>query len=604
MGKISIAFILLCLSLSMSACGNTTEKDRFNLLFNHPDSEGFIWKSNNGITPKTDSSELINSKHPIYYEAFFIPLYNLHDLKINLSQTFVFPSSFREAKELEIAIHNKSIGMNSLKLKIAGVDTLGYIVKTDSIDIDSHGEWSEKSIKIGFDNIQLFTVAIIGDGKLDHFPKKGEIPRLYLDRMSITIDGKSINRIKEINNFRAWDDEVLHGEEVYPLNMKGIPNNFIKETGMDQKRVIALGETVHGSKEINETVLEIAKSAIMNNNCKLILNELSLPVSMKINLFLQNKLEEREIANIREELREFHICLPAFIDFLSWLREYNKTTERKVMVFGLMDTYKFIESPLYGYLFAFYNNENRSLLFPLLEKLHRKKLKEAFDFVTDNSEDLKQILNKDEFFLFKHSLENLSKIETEEMHLNTDNYDYYMWLNAKKIISEYLKEDESVLIHAHYAHVKKNGGLLHGDPTIMHMGAYLYDFYKDDYGVIGITVGKGTITSREQTSEKFTIIDLEEPGSGSIEKIFLSQDDSLFYYPSKRLCHNVYSMRYIGNRASTFTKKELFDCLKTNTDGFIFIRNSDSFKDNYPYSDNYFWDRGIERAAFLKKKNL
>lgn len=581
---------------------NSIEVDRFNLMFNYSESSDFIWKSSELTKPKIDSLELINSKHPIYYEArkhnFFVSDFYL--LKVGLSQIFVLPPSSCGGRMVEITIHNKSIGMNSLKLKVVGLDTLGNIVKTDSIDINSNSKWNKKSLHIYFDNIQYFTIGIIGEGAIGPFPEKKEIPRLYLDRMSIAIDGKNINQIGEINNFSIWDDEVLNQKDVYLLK-KNLPENFITEIGLNRKKVFAIGETVHGSKEINETVFQIAKNVIMNNKCKLILTEMSLAVSLKINLYLQGKLAENEIINIREEIRDNHIYLPAFMEFLLWLREYNKTIERKVLFFGLMDSYEFIEAPLYGYIFTFYNQENKKILLPLLEKLHKKKLKVALDFVTDNSEKLKQILDKDEFFFFKYALENLSKIETGEIQLNLDNYDYYMWLNAKNIISQYLNENESALIYAHYSHVKKKKGS-HIDPTIAQMGFYLNGYYKDSYCVIGLTVGEGRITSREQMSNKFTTIDLDVTGSGSIEKVCLQQNHALFYYPSKKLLHNIYSIRDIRNKTSPFSKNEIFNCLKVNADGFIFIRNSNNFKDNYPYSDNYFWDKGIERAAFLKKE--
>ena len=622
-------FVILFISLATSACTHPTE-DRFNLMFKFSDTADFVWSSKSAKAPMIDSAEFINSKYPIFFEAqkldnMLFDHFKIWYLKIALFQLFVMPSKFYD-KDVEISIHNKCIAIDSLQLKISGINSSGDVVKTDSLDINNDNEWEYKTLKIRFENIEYFTISLVGgsilkpmfqinehslvtdaDGKVlrpEEFEmlmpefEKRPIPRLYLDRISITIEGKDINQIQEINNLCSYEKEKLIPEYVHPLSCD---TDLIKNMQLKNKKIIALGETVHGSENINETVFLLAQHAILHNNCKWILTELELASTLKLNLFTQGKLPEEEISTIREEMRENHLSMKAFTDFLLWLREYNKTVDKKVVILGLLDQYDFIEAPLYDYIFAFYNEEHKKILLPLLKHLHKRELIEAYDLVTQHSEKIKQILGENEFSFFNHALSNLAAIERKQKDLVTvDNYDYNMWTNAETFISMYPQPDETVLIYAHYEHVKKKEGTQQ-DPCMFVLGNYLNARYKDDYSVVGLTVGSGNITTREMLSHTFTTTNLEKTSAGSFEAMCLYQKDSCFYYPSDRLPHNIYLIRHIGNKENVFKNNVIYSCLKANTNGFIFIRNSNSFKDDDPvYEGNFFWDKALKRAAFLK----
>ena len=601
--KLKLFSILIYLSLFSFlflsfSCNKSLEQDRFNLMFNYSDSTGFAWTRASISPPKIDSLEIIDSKYPIYLEGkklydMFPDHMNLWYLRGILSQQFVFSSPLTKTKQLEISIHNKCMGMDSFKWKIQGQDRHGNIVK-ESLDINNNGQWEHKSLKIDIDSIETFTVSLIGNGLLSTETANREIPRIYLDRMSIKIDGKDINQINEINNFSSRKKEKLNQKDIYSICTSN-SNNLIKEMGLDKKKIIALGETVHGSHEINQTVFQIIKDAILYNNCKLIFTELGLPYSLKLNLFLQGKLPQSEISNIREEMNEYHISKPVFIDFLLWLREYNKTVDRKVVVLGTMDEYEFVRSPLFDYIFVFYNEKNKGVLLPLLSNLHKEELKQAFDFTVNNSEKLKQILNKDEFLFFFYTLKNMYEIKPGTV----ENYDYLMWLNSNFFISKYLQEGETTCVYAHYGHVTKKEGKQE-DLTVPTMGVYFNDYYQNDYSVIGITVGMGGITTREHLSPKFTSINLETPTAESFEGICMHQDNDCFYYPSNKLLYNIYSILNIGNKADPHRKNEIYSNLKINTDGLIFIRQSNPFKDDYTYDKDHLWNKYTKRAAFLK----
>lgn len=479
MTKTVILVVSLFLISAFSSCSSIVQ-ERFNLNFNYSDSTDFVWISGEVTKPLIDSCEFVNGRYPIYYEGgklfgLFPDDFNHFYLLKDLSQTFITPSLFAKGNDLEISLHNKCVKMDAFHIKVSGFDKDGNLTKTDSLDVNNQNEWIEKSFNIHLENIEYFTVSLLGKGELTIEECQQGIttkPRLYLDKMTIKIGGVDINEFREVNNLENYKKEKLNASSVSPVSsFEDV--NFLKSIGLDGKSVVALGETVHGSKEIHETVFQIAKNAVLYNNCKLILLESEVASFLKINLFVQGVLPESEIANIREEERKIHLSMPVFVDFLLWLREYNKRAERKVAILGLLDNYEYMKSPLYDPVFAFYKEENKKLLLPLLYNLHEKKIPEAMEWVKKHTPALKQLMGETNFWLFYHTLENLEAMESGEKDLNWSNYDYHMWLNAKAFISMYPQNKETTLIIAHYGHVRKKEGE-DSDLAVLNMGNNLY----------------------------------------------------------------------------------------------------------------------------------
>ncbi len=602
--KIFFLFHLLVFGflLFSNRCDAQSTNDKFNLNFNTADPPNFKWKLANIIVPKKDSTEVFNSKYPIRFdgnETFF----RGKSLNIDLFQQFILPSSLRKS-EIEVSIHNKSTGMDSLKLNLSGIDKYGNTTKTSSIDIMNNDKWEVKTLKTDFDSIEYFMINITGTGF--QRPVKGNklIPRVYIDRMSITIDGKDINGISGINSFTDRAKMDLNPAYIYQIPATSTEKNIIEGIHLDHKKIVALGETVHGSKEINENGFQIIKNAVLHNNCKLILMELELAESLKYNLFIQNKLNEGDSFNITEEACTNHLSVSAFKDLLYWLKDYNSTASRKVVFLGLLDVTTLPKVPLFDFIYTFYEEKEKDLFLPLLDALYIGTSKEALGLVSKNTERLKNILGEDNFFFFYHTLENLAAIEVGEKKINNDNYDYHMWLNAQTFIAEYPKDKETVMIYTHYVHAKKREGAQGRDPNSATMGRYLENYFKEDYSVVGLTVGTGKITTRKVNKE-FTDASLEEMIPGSIEDVCMQQEGIDFYYPAERLPYNIYPVRDIANMEVLYGKNYTYSLLKADIDGLIFLRTSNPFYQDYPCNmKDYYWDKLKKGWSFLESHGI
>lgn len=49
------------------------------------------------------------------------------------------------------------------------------------------------------------------------------------------------------------------------------------------------------------------------------------------------------------------------------------------------------------------------------------------------------------------------------------------------------------------------------------------------------------------------------------------------------------------------SKNQVYSHIKANTDGFIFLRNSSEFKDDYFYTGDYSWEKLRRRFKFLEQ---
>jgi erythromycin esterase-like protein len=421
-----------------------------------------------------------------------------------------------------------------------------------------------------------------------------------LDKITITIDNKDIERI----NCSGYEHkDILKKEYIHWLERDSI--NIVNQIKLADKKIIAIGETIHGSNEINEKAFQIIKSCILKNNCKLVLLEMGLPESLKCNLYIQGKLPEDAINEIKEEINKDLIQSSTFVDFLIWLRNYNKKVSDNVILLGLIDIHDPLSNPLFDYMNAFYSSQYKEIFLPLLNNLHYSRFKETLTLMTSMNNELKEIMGNIEYEIFIYTLNRL--IHTNERNISViSTYksillnDYYMWINAEKFIKDYISSDEKVLIYAHYNHVKKKNIPVANLYTYKNLGQYLSDNFNSSFSAIAITVGEGEISIRGNSTQDFVITRLHPPMYGSIEHLFLKMSN--IYYPTHALENNVYLIRDLGNRRTLRHNEWEFSPLKDCADGIIFLRKSNSFKgNNYPYMEDYFWNKGIKRVALLKK---
>ena len=97
--------------------------------------------------------------------------------------------------------------------------------------------------------------------------------------MDILIDGKYAVEPPSLNNGATASVREL---DVIPVN-----GDDLKSLSFSDKRILAIGESVHGTGTMNDMGVEIIKNRIEHGKCRLVLLEMPLTLSFHINRYLE-----------------------------------------------------------------------------------------------------------------------------------------------------------------------------------------------------------------------------------------------------------------------------------------------------------------------------
>lgn len=106
----------------------------------------------------------------------------------------------------------------------------------------------------------------------------------WIDKLNILLDDKSIDTfpVPVVPPF-----SVQEPEKIKKLSLNEDLYGSIPE--LNTKKIVALGETVHGSASVNSITAQIIKHQILKNNCKLVLLEFPFGSMMFLNKEMQGK---------------------------------------------------------------------------------------------------------------------------------------------------------------------------------------------------------------------------------------------------------------------------------------------------------------------------
>lgn len=594
----------LCFLILSFHLGALNAQDKYNLEFRN--MMNFKWFTNVNPVSRIDSSVLIHNKYPMVFEQEKDNLYSFMGqvlLTPDIRQTFLLPDSLKNAC-VKISINNKCLNMEKLLLRVIGLNKHQEVALADSIDINNAEQWTVKSLRLNLSDTKFLMVGI--DGYSPAFQQKPS--KLYLDRITITLNDQDIGEIGGIDNLAPHASTRFYPELIVA---DSITSKFIQQTLLPNKRIIALGETVHGSVEIAECAFNIIKENILNNNCRCVMLEEDMSMLLKMNLFVSEKLPEESLEDIEKDMSVTLINKNALLHFLSWLRKYNHDTSTgKVRLWGFESQWTYTRNALFDYFYAFYDTKHKSIFYPMLEYLKSLNFKQALTLATAQATTLENLMGKDEYQMFLYILgfQNQERSESYnpiDSHLFLKKRDYYMYRNVDYFLQHHLQANEKVLIYTHYGHAQKKEELRTIFPVLLPLGYYLAQKYKDDYGVIGITIGEGEITSRSNEARgEFTTYKLTPASTSLLEKLFINANKEYIYFPTQCLPDDIYMIRYIGNRVRTETQ-EIYNAVKECADGFVFIRHSHGFTnhENGKFDPDYLY-KYIHRKKILQQIRL
>jgi len=151
---------------------------------------------------------------------------------------------------------------------------------------------------------------------------------LWIDNIRIEIDGKDIGPYTEL--------ELLEPIHINPENIIPIEDasSFARIPALNEKKIVAIGESLHGSETFDELFYETVKYQVQHNQCKLILLELDMSTTFAMNSFIQGN-ENFDADSLLYDLRYISYSYRQLKKTLLFLKDYNRSTEKKVHLIGI-----------------------------------------------------------------------------------------------------------------------------------------------------------------------------------------------------------------------------------------------------------------------------
>jgi len=369
--------------------------------------------------------------------------------------------------------------------------------------------------------------------------------KVWFDDFEIYLNGKKyldVEPPKPAKEDIAWLKSYIHPlKSVNPKFKNNLDLEYLKQLVGDAK-VVALGETTHGTSEIFKMKHRIIKYLTQNMNFDVFSIEANMPESYKINDYtIEGKGSPTELI---QNMNYWTWQTEEFLGMVEWMKEQNKT-DKKIQFTGF--DMQFFHESIIELNDAF--NDNPELLDTIAELVRLldtiKEKREINNWVTKdyNEQKVKMIITKVKLAikskLFAKNKKNrlLRNTRLIEQFLSDTSYftrDKYMAENLLWIKKQNL--DSKIIVWAHNEHIKK---------TEYGMGKYLFDSLTNDYLSIGFTFHSGRYTAVGEYG--LDCYSAQNSYLGTYEYIFNLIDEPIF----------VLDLRAIKNKKSKFSKSFL-----------------------------------------------
>lgn len=577
--------ILLCTCTYINS--QTSRKELLNKM-NFTDESGWsVGLKRFDARIRVDSASLYKGKHPLqiqqYNIAGFYPI--LHGILYN---TFILPVVDKDS--MTISLTCKSQNLESAYLVMSGISEKERVLYSDTLSVNGYNDWHTFQKNVSLRDVAIMELAIVFAG-IDtlRFPKRKEekvesLQNLWLDRIKMKVGKKDLADcpISPCSEIALSYNNVINGDSLLNQDL-----NY----GFKNKKIVAFGESVHGSATINEKVIQLLKHGIEYDGRRLILMELPLEKMLYVNRFIQG--DSAFCIDSISPYFEQSLYSDAWIDFFVWLKKYNAKVKNKVWLLGIdyENEYLFTELDLFEYLVAV----NRTISNPDIAEFCRMLLLPEKNLVQKKMAFLqshncfKNEIGLHESKIIEHCLQTIIQARNQPV-LGFSLRDKVMFDNLDFLFNLFSeKEAIKTAIYSHFGHANHSSleTRMISEPPF---GFLAKQIYGDDFFVIGIFVGGGE-TLNEDRGKKWNISYLKENLNDTFE-YWLSQVSMDYFYVPKTFLPS-YLMRYrnIGAAAKEFSSLMNPSC---RMDGALFIRKSKCLR-------KLSFDIDSERFSFISR---
>lgn len=474
--------------------------------------------------------------------------------------------------EITINIHYKTENVDELYLKLVAFGECERVLSINTLHLPPSAEWTISIQSVPMKNamfLELFIEMTRDTLVLDGTNKNA---RIGIKELDVFVDGR---RIDQFATARRGTRLLLREQDIIPFD-----SNNLSHLPFMNKKILAIGETVHGTETFNKLAVDIIKERILYHNCRLILLELPLEISFYINRYIASA-SNFKIETISSYFDNTLFCSSIFVSLIEWVREFNLSSKEKIYFFGV-DTWGFTHIDRYVNLFNFFYAINQTVNSKKIEKICNLLLRfggaiDELILLFDTNQYFENILTKEEFSLLRHTLQQLYMIRHYPAKCREKN----MYKNARLLIENLLKEGQTVTIFAHFGHTNYQAS--QGRMTYMKckqsFGHHMRSRYGKDYSCIALIAEEGSFLTSNPNHTGFKIEKLHSSPIGSLEYLIGRLSFDIGYVPIERFtCSDALQVRFIGN--APLERQFRFMFPKVRMDGVIFVRHVSAIQKN------------------------
>lgn len=527
-------------------------------------------------------------------------------------QKLVLPET--SASKAVIFINCKSMHLKQACLLIAGIDKNENLLFTDTVQILSNDRWQEFSHSVSMKGVTFIQLKIRAEGSDSTYEKGSAMTsksceqKLWLDELRIEADGKDINSFPD-NTADFFNPEKIHSQDVVPLSFD---NSALYDQipELNTKRIVALGESAHGSKTLHEIEHDIMKHQIEKGNCKLVLIEAPMEQFISVNRFIQGD-ESFLLDSILSDLKYTLIPVNETRDLLVWLKNYNKTAREKVWIAGIdQDWSANYWYWLRNYLYYVNKEKHSKAVYLMLDTLFFaptwksiSPLIKVTEIIQKNRPELLTVMSPTEIEQIEYYIESFLRRESAN---NKTTRDFELFSTAQFLINKICAKEDRIIVRAHFFHANYVDGDHYDDPSFGH---FMKEYYGNTYSNIGLLTGIGNLMVSDKG--KFTIKSLQPPVPNSLEYKLSQVGADYFYVSADRLNCPLAKIRRL---AFAYYENQFESTISPQgrMDGVIYIQKSEAPEVHPDVLNKYFtiwrvrWHKEdrmqAERYNAMKKK--
>lgn len=458
-------------------------------------------------------------------------------LKATLEHCFCLPDA--DGDSLLVSITCKSRNLAKAALFISGMDKQENQLNTDTLFIHGRSDWYTFTKWISRRDAAIIHLAISVSGEVG---TQGQ--NLWLDRIVITTEE---GKILDCSKMNGSDDIYLSHKDLISLSLS-VPTYFDRLTStLKNKKIVALGESVHGTQPMNELTIQLIKNHIQYNHCKLVLLELPIEKMLSVNRYVQGD-ENFQLDSLRNIVR-YSLMSDSMIDFFVWLKEYNRISEDKVWLLGIDYDYRISDSYIDLIDYFLMVNKVREIqdVWEMCRIMFGSKYedKEMILQVFDSIAGCKDLLGDKEWKIVRYCLENsIRQGKSSSVRFTLRDkvmFDNLQFLSALICPSQ----QETVMIYSHLMHANYISSSSWDRSASF--GKLAKEQFKENYLCIGLFTLQGQTLSRGSTVGSTVIRDLQMALNNSLESVLGRLMCDCFYLPVEELPSSLFYIRTSGN---------------------------------------------------------